>query len=364
MDFLTPAIGETAARFVIIALVVLLLGALTLLVIGMTMRVFGGRRSRKREARNPGQRLAVPDVLPVDARRKLVLIRRDNIEHLLLVGGNTDIVIEPTIQRHIAAGRMPAAAARESAAPQPATMPPQAGVVGTGRPLAARSQRAVQAAHRPPAETQAGAAARGASDAPAPAPMPTGEEAAALAAARPSMDKAHPAQPKPALIPTPRPEPSIAGGAAPRPQGTASAAAPLPPNPARTAPVAATAAQPARADRPAARPATPAEAADIAAARPLPPRQDGRNQEPRPASSSRRPVARPTAAAAPPAGRTAPPPAAPQAAPPAGSGPSEPLPRPASQPRTETRRQPAAKLVEGDTDMTALLGEIFGQNKH
>jgi flagellar protein FliO/FliZ len=362
MDFLTPAIGETAARVVIIALVVLLLGALTLLVIGMTMRTFGGRRSRKREGRNPGQRLAVPDVLPVDARRKLVLIRRDNIEHLLLVGGNTDIVVEPTIQRHVATGRIPAAAARESTTPQPAAVPPQTGVVGTGRPLAARSQRAVQATQRPASDApQAGARPVSAADAPpGTAPIPA-EDATALAAARPAIDKSQHAQPKPALIPTPRTEPTIAASAT-RPQGPLPGSSAMPANPARAAaPVAATAAQPARPERLAQRPAPTSEAADMASARPA---MDGRNQEPRPATSARRPAARPTAAAAPPAGRTTPSASAAPGSPPAGGGPSEPLPRPAPQPRPEARRQPAAKLVEGDTDMTALLGEIFGQNKH
>jgi hypothetical protein len=44
-------------------------------------------------------RLAVIDAMPVDGRRRLVLVRRDNIEHLLLIGGPTDIVVEPSIQR-------------------------------------------------------------------------------------------------------------------------------------------------------------------------------------------------------------------------------------------------------------------------
>lgn len=44
-------------------------------------------------------RLAVIDAAPVDNRRKLVLIRRDNIEHLIMIGGPSDIVIEPNIVR-------------------------------------------------------------------------------------------------------------------------------------------------------------------------------------------------------------------------------------------------------------------------
>lgn len=44
-------------------------------------------------------RLAVIDAAPVDSRRKLVLIRRDNVEHLLMIGGPSDIVVEPNIIR-------------------------------------------------------------------------------------------------------------------------------------------------------------------------------------------------------------------------------------------------------------------------
>jgi flagellar protein FliO/FliZ len=44
-------------------------------------------------------RLAVIDAASVDGRRRLVLVRRDNVEHLLLIGGPTDIVVEPNIDK-------------------------------------------------------------------------------------------------------------------------------------------------------------------------------------------------------------------------------------------------------------------------
>jgi len=43
------------------------------------------------------KRLEVIDQVPIDAKHKLVLIRRDNVEHLLLTGGPVDIVIETGI---------------------------------------------------------------------------------------------------------------------------------------------------------------------------------------------------------------------------------------------------------------------------
>ena len=44
-------------------------------------------------------RLAVVDALTVDRRRRLLLVRRDNVEHLILIGGPSDLVVEATIQR-------------------------------------------------------------------------------------------------------------------------------------------------------------------------------------------------------------------------------------------------------------------------
>jgi hypothetical protein len=41
----------------------------------------------------------VIDAAAVDGRRRLVLVRRDNIEHLIMIGGPTDIVVESTIVR-------------------------------------------------------------------------------------------------------------------------------------------------------------------------------------------------------------------------------------------------------------------------
>ena len=40
------------------------------------------------------RRLAIVETMPVDAKRRLMLIRRDGTEHLVLVGGGGDLVIE------------------------------------------------------------------------------------------------------------------------------------------------------------------------------------------------------------------------------------------------------------------------------
>jgi len=45
----------------------------------------------------PEPRLAVLEQTSVDSKRKLVLIRRDDVEHLIMTGGPVDVVIETGI---------------------------------------------------------------------------------------------------------------------------------------------------------------------------------------------------------------------------------------------------------------------------
>jgi len=47
--------------------------------------------------RGASPRLAVVEVKALDSRRKLVLLRRDTTEHLVLLGPNQDLLIEPGV---------------------------------------------------------------------------------------------------------------------------------------------------------------------------------------------------------------------------------------------------------------------------
>jgi hypothetical protein len=47
--------------------------------------------------RNPERRLDVVEQANIDGRRRLVLIRRDDVEHLVMTGGPVDVVIETGI---------------------------------------------------------------------------------------------------------------------------------------------------------------------------------------------------------------------------------------------------------------------------
>jgi flagellar protein FliO/FliZ len=123
-----------AARFFIAFLIVLALIGLT----AWLVRRFGANRlGAATRGRQP--RLAVIDAATVDGRRRLVLIRRDNIEHLLMIGGPTDLVVEPNIVR--------AVGARAAAAAEPAVRPSLA--VENGWPLQPAGEPTPVPASRP-----------------------------------------------------------------------------------------------------------------------------------------------------------------------------------------------------------------------
>lgn len=95
-----------------------LFGLLVLLILirvirGLTFGTFVvGGRNRK-------TRLAVMDATAVDSHRRLVLVRRDDVEHLILIGGPSDVVVEQNI-RVMASARIPV-----SEAPHDHALPPQ-----------------------------------------------------------------------------------------------------------------------------------------------------------------------------------------------------------------------------------------------
>jgi hypothetical protein len=97
MDSLFGAEGSLIVRFVVAFVIVLALIGLTFWLI----RRFGGARVGAAAQRGRQPRLAVIDAAPVDGRRRLVLVRRDNVEHLLLLGGPSDVVVEQNIVRAV-----------------------------------------------------------------------------------------------------------------------------------------------------------------------------------------------------------------------------------------------------------------------
>jgi flagellar protein FliO/FliZ len=105
--------SQTLTFFFAFVAVLALIGAVAWLI-----RRFASNRLGANTQRGRMPRLAVIDAAAVDGRRRLVLVRRDNIEHLLMIGGPTDIVIEPNIVR--------ATSGRDQLPPRPAVASPDA----------------------------------------------------------------------------------------------------------------------------------------------------------------------------------------------------------------------------------------------
>jgi hypothetical protein len=57
----------------------------------------------------PPPRLGVIEQANIDGRRKLLLVRRDDVEHLLMIGGPVDLIVEEKIHppEHRAAVKSP-----------------------------------------------------------------------------------------------------------------------------------------------------------------------------------------------------------------------------------------------------------------
>src|SRR5262245_39548088 len=101
--------GQSGLKILVFVIVVLVLLALAF----WLLRRFAGGRLGGGPARGREPRLAVIDQSTVYGRCRLVVIRRENVEHLLIIGGPTDAMVEQTIVRA-------AAALREAAPNRPA----------------------------------------------------------------------------------------------------------------------------------------------------------------------------------------------------------------------------------------------------
>jgi flagellar protein FliO/FliZ len=77
----------------------LLIGLAVALPIAWAIRRSGTRRIGSTTPRSRQRHLAVIEAAVVDAHRRLILIRRDNTEHLMIIGGGADVVIEANIAR-------------------------------------------------------------------------------------------------------------------------------------------------------------------------------------------------------------------------------------------------------------------------
>lgn len=121
MNWLNDFFGTNLPSGAQLVIIFVALLVLLLLAVWLLRKMFSNKVNPSQRSRQP--RLTVTDAAIVDDKRRLVLVRRDNVEHLVMIGGPSDIVIEQNIH-HTAAvvpvsASVPADAIEPDRSPQP-----------------------------------------------------------------------------------------------------------------------------------------------------------------------------------------------------------------------------------------------------
>lgn len=88
---------ELSAYFRFVAALLFVLGIIGVFALLARRFVPGARNINRRGVK---RRLSVVEVIPVDTKRRLVLLKRDDTEHLVMLGPTGDTVIERNIGTH------------------------------------------------------------------------------------------------------------------------------------------------------------------------------------------------------------------------------------------------------------------------
>ncbi|MBC07777.1 flagellar biosynthetic protein FliO [Thalassospira sp.] len=88
---------ELSAYFRFVAALLFVLGIIGVFALLARRFVPGARNINRRGTK---RRLSVVEVVPVDTKRRLVLLKRDDTEHLVMLGPNGDTVVERNIGTH------------------------------------------------------------------------------------------------------------------------------------------------------------------------------------------------------------------------------------------------------------------------
>ena len=212
------AVPVYAAYIILFAVAILAI----LILLWIARRILGGTFVAGGRARH--LRLAVMDATPVDSRRRLVLVRRDDVEHLILIGGPTDVVVEHNIKlAGSTVARQPTQSAFEDNAPQARQETSQLAVSGLPvAPPPPPTEPARPTAPTPPARPVAPLPPRPAPAPVAPTPRPTAPAPFTPAAAPPARPYVPPTSgpaasvglQSPSFKPAARPEPALQPAAA------------------------------------------------------------------------------------------------------------------------------------------------------
>lgn len=94
MQFITSLFGGSGNTILTAVFALGIVVVLIILGVWLLKLVFNASTN---VARGRNRRLSVVDSLPLDPKRQLLIVRRDNVEHLILTGGPQDVVVETGI---------------------------------------------------------------------------------------------------------------------------------------------------------------------------------------------------------------------------------------------------------------------------
>lgn len=97
MEWINNLLNGENSSAVNLVLITLALAFLLIVLVWVFKKISGTATRRAMRSRVP--RLLITDSATVDEKRFLVMVRRDNVEHLLLIGGANDLVVESNIVR-------------------------------------------------------------------------------------------------------------------------------------------------------------------------------------------------------------------------------------------------------------------------
>lgn len=97
MEWLNSLTNGENGSAINLVLITLALAFLLIVIVWIFRKMTGTAARRAMRSRVP--RLSITDSTTVDEKRYLVMVRRDNVEHLLLIGGANDLVVESNIVR-------------------------------------------------------------------------------------------------------------------------------------------------------------------------------------------------------------------------------------------------------------------------
>ncbi len=115
--WLTETLGAQNATYVTYGVGTIVVILLVWVLWFWTRRVSGGVFIHGSRSRQP--RLAVVDATAIDSHRRIVLVRRDDVEHLVMIGGHNDFVIERDIGKETPAPAVSAPAEKVEPTPAP-----------------------------------------------------------------------------------------------------------------------------------------------------------------------------------------------------------------------------------------------------